>query len=96
MEKQPWPESNFGLLLCPKSIENGQIITDLAKTVLFGKYYFNKLQLNFKRNYDNFFSNFSKFCEPLFLKNFVKIKFRKRRHILCVPMMPQQLAAGPA
>jgi hypothetical protein len=36
-------ESNFGLLLCPKSIKNGQIITDLAKTVHFGKYYFNKL-----------------------------------------------------
>jgi hypothetical protein len=30
--------------LCPKSIKNGQIITDLAKTVHFGKYYFNKLQ----------------------------------------------------
>jgi hypothetical protein len=27
-------------------VENGQIITDLAKTVHFGKYYFNKLQLN--------------------------------------------------
>jgi hypothetical protein len=39
-------KSNFGLLLCPKSIKNGQIITDLAKTVHFGKYYFNKLQLN--------------------------------------------------
>jgi hypothetical protein len=35
-------ESNFGLLLCLKSIKNGQIITDLAKTVHFGKYYFNK------------------------------------------------------
>jgi hypothetical protein len=42
-------ESNFGLLLYPKSIKNGQIITDLAKTVHFGKYYFNKLQLNFKK-----------------------------------------------
>jgi hypothetical protein len=27
--------------LCPKSIKNGKIITDLAKTVHFGKYYFN-------------------------------------------------------
>jgi hypothetical protein len=31
------------------SIKNGQIITDLAKNVHFGKYYFNKLQLNFKK-----------------------------------------------
>jgi hypothetical protein len=37
-------ESNFGLLLCPKSIKK-----DLSKTVHFGKYYFNKLQLNFKK-----------------------------------------------
>jgi hypothetical protein len=51
MEKQPCMhmESNFGLLLCPKSIKNGQIITDLAKTVHFGKYYFKKLQLNLKK-----------------------------------------------
>jgi hypothetical protein len=42
-------ESNFCLLLCPKSIINGQIITDLAKTVHFGQCYFNKLQLNFKK-----------------------------------------------
>jgi hypothetical protein len=39
----------IGLLLCPKSIKNGQIITDLAKTIHFVKYYFNKLQLNFKK-----------------------------------------------
>jgi hypothetical protein len=26
-----------------------KIITDLSKTVHFGKYYFNKLQLNFKK-----------------------------------------------
>jgi hypothetical protein len=37
MEKQPGMESNFGLLLCPKSIKNG-------------KYYFNKLQFkSFKK-----------------------------------------------
>jgi hypothetical protein len=42
-------ESNFDRLLCPKSIKNGQIITDLAKTVHFGKCYFNKLQLNGKK-----------------------------------------------
>jgi hypothetical protein len=34
----------IGLLLCPKSVKNGQIMTDLSKTVHFGKYYFNKLQ----------------------------------------------------
>jgi hypothetical protein len=39
----------LGLLLCPKSVKNGQIITDLSKTVHFGKYYLNKLQLNFKK-----------------------------------------------
>jgi hypothetical protein len=49
MEKQPAMESNFFLLLCPKSIKNGHIITDLAKTVHFGKYYFNQLQLIFKK-----------------------------------------------
>jgi hypothetical protein len=42
-------ESNFGLLLCPKSIKNGQIDLDLAKTVHFGKYYFNKLKFNFMK-----------------------------------------------
>jgi hypothetical protein len=38
-------ESHFGFLLCPKSIINGQIITDLAKTVHFVKYYIKKLHL---------------------------------------------------
>jgi hypothetical protein len=42
-------KSNFGLLVCPRGIKNGQIITDLAETVHFGMYYFNKLQLNFKK-----------------------------------------------
>jgi hypothetical protein len=50
-------ESNFGLLLCPKSIKNGQIITVLAKTVHFGMCYCNKLQLNLRKNY-NFFRIF--------------------------------------
>jgi hypothetical protein len=38
MEKRLWS------FLCPKIVKNGQIITDLSKTVHFGKYYFNKLQ----------------------------------------------------
>jgi hypothetical protein len=62
-------ESNFGLLLCPKSIKNGQIITDLAKTVHVGMYYCNKLQLNFKKKLKKN-SNFSKNFKPDFSKNF--------------------------
>jgi hypothetical protein len=39
----------YNMTLCPKSIKKGQIRTDLAKTFHFGKYYFNKLQLNFEK-----------------------------------------------
>jgi hypothetical protein len=70
----------IGLLLCPKSVKNGQIITDLSKTVHFGKYYFNKLQLNLRNNYIFFriFRNFSKLIFRKILKKNMFEKFRKR------------------
>jgi hypothetical protein len=54
MEKQPGMESNFGLLLCPKSIKNG-------KYYLFSKFFESDFLKNFEkikfRNFLKFFSS---------------------------------------
>jgi hypothetical protein len=57
---------------------------DLAKTVHFGKYYFYKLQFNFKNNdiFFEFSQFFEKFRKKLCSKNFEK--FRKRTTSICI------------
>jgi hypothetical protein len=67
MEKQPCIWRVILVFFCVPKVLRFDL--DLAKTVHFGKYYFYKLQFNFKNN--DIFFEFSQFFEK-FRKNYVR------------------------